>query len=160
MNTNFTKANLVDVIQRYTELEDHGSYYTGFCPLFGHDNCNTPALVVYPNDGPETAQWMCFGCHPKSDDVISFVMLAENCSFKEALKICTDTLTASDAFVKELEKTQKQAKDTLYLYALRAYNLVQKEHLSVCNKVFKEMDALIEAGKLHKIDRLLNEYKV
>lgn len=154
----FQKAPIVEIISRYTELNPISKGFMGFCPL--HDNVNTPALVVYPNDGPETAQWMCFGCHPKSDDVISFVMLAENCTFKEALKICTDTLTTTDAFMKELEKTVDAAKDTLYLYTLRAYNLIQKEHLSVCNKVFQEMDSLIESGKMHKIDRLLSEYKV
>lgn len=67
------------VIGAYIQLKPAGRHLRGICPF--HDDSD-PSLVVYP----ETGTWFCFGkCH-EGGDVISFVMKAENISFREAIQ--------------------------------------------------------------------------
>lgn len=67
------------VIRRYgVELRPVGRSLSGRCPF--HDDQGRPNLYVWP----ETASWFCFRC-ALGGDVIQFVELAENLSFREAI---------------------------------------------------------------------------
>ncbi len=72
------RANIEDVIGRYTELKKAGSILKGLCPFH---NERTPSFVVYPNSGT----WHCFGACGTGGDVFSFLMRKENIDFREAL---------------------------------------------------------------------------
>jgi DNA primase len=67
------------VIRRYgVDLRRVGRSLSGRCPF--HDDQGRPNLYVWP----ETASWFCFRC-ALGGDVIHFVELAENLSFREAI---------------------------------------------------------------------------
>lgn len=155
----FIKEDIVEVISRYTDLTPHngGKYYTGFCPL--HENHNTPALVVYPNDTPEDSQWVCFGCHPKSSDVIEFVRLIEGCSFKEAVAICTNVMTPADAFLREIETIKASGYDHL-TFTLRAYDLTKRYTLSDVQMILRKLDDYLSRGEILQADKWLATHKV
>lgn len=156
----FVKEDILEVISRYTDLTPHngGKYYTGFCPL--HDNSNTPALVVYPNDSPEDSQWLCFGCHPDSSDVIEFVMLAEECSFKQAVAICARVLTPIDALIKELGRTDSGVYCDLPTFSLRAYEVVKRYNLGDAQRILKQLDEFLAQGNVLQADKWLAQHKV
>lgn len=156
---NFIKQDLVEVMSRYIELIPKGNYYVAFCPF--HTNVNTPALIVYPNDGPETAQWQCTSeCNDgKWHDVIDFVKLIEDCSFAEALNICANIATVSDTFLRELDKPHAKDQDLL-LFAQRGYDLIQKADLSAAQVVLRQVDDYLAEGRILDADRLLRSHKV
>jgi len=63
------RANIIEVIGADVKLKETGSSYTGFCPF--HTNKQTPALVVYPNNGDD-GYFKCFACG-EHGDVIHYV---------------------------------------------------------------------------------------
>lgn len=88
--------NIEEVIGRYIELTDMGSYYVAQCPF--HDD-NSPSLIVYPNDG-ENGRWRCMACSEEWGDAVSFVMQYENCSFNDAVKLASHAVKPSSLFTK------------------------------------------------------------
>src|SRR5437660_223371 len=68
-----------DVISRYVTLRVSGQNYKARCPF--HEDRN-PSFVVYR----QTRTFYCFGCRGHGD-VLSFLMRAEQLSFREALKV-------------------------------------------------------------------------
>ena len=73
------KANIVDIISEYVDLNNNGSSYKSCCPFH---NENTPSFVVSENK----QIYKCFGCG-RSGDVIKFIQDIENVDFIDALKI-------------------------------------------------------------------------
>ena len=75
------KANtdIVAVVERYTELRQSGSRFTGRCPL--HQDKH-PSLFVYPDQN----SWYCFQCN-QGGDVITLTMAVENTDFRGAVAI-------------------------------------------------------------------------
>ena len=73
------RANIIDIVARYTPLKRAGSIYKGLCPFHSE---RTPSFVVYPNSGT----WHCFGACGTGGDVFSFLMRKENLDFREALE--------------------------------------------------------------------------
>jgi len=71
------KVDLVSLVSEYTELKENGNNYIGLCPLHEED---TPSFFI--DRGKQL--FYCFGCG-KGGDAISFIMEAENLSFKEAV---------------------------------------------------------------------------
>ena len=65
------RVRIEDVISVDVKLKKTGASYSGFCPF--HENKDTPAFVVYPNNG-EDGIWKCFGSCNESGDVIDYVM--------------------------------------------------------------------------------------
>lgn len=161
MKTDFVKADLIETVSQYTELTKLGNYYSGMCPV--HSNSVTPALAVYPNDGPDTAKWVCFaGCtSPKGGDVIDFIMAMEGVTFRQALKIVTQQINPSKAFLRELEKEKPAERlETLVLFALRQANLVDLLGVRESAIILEEVDEYIQEGKLSAADKVLNKWKV
>lgn len=71
-------TDIVANIGKYTKLRKAGKRYQGLCPL--HADKKTPSLVVYP----DSQSWHCFGCN-RGGDVLDFVMMLENCDFRQAV---------------------------------------------------------------------------
>lgn len=78
------RADILEIISRYTELKKSGNNYMGLCPF--HDE-KTPSFSVVPEKG----FYHCFGCG-ESGDVISFLMNKENLSFIEAITTLAEEL--------------------------------------------------------------------
>ena len=70
--------DIVDVIERYTNLQKAGRDYKGSCPL--HDDRH-PSLIV--SEGKQ--RFHCFSCGQKGD-VIQFIMLIENLDLNGACR--------------------------------------------------------------------------
>lgn len=77
------KANLVEIIGRYTELKKKGKDYIGLCPFH---NEKSPSFSV--NAAKDI--WKCFGCDKGGHSVFSFLMDKENLTYPEALKWLAD----------------------------------------------------------------------
>ncbi|MDD2409241.1 MAG: DNA primase [Bacilli bacterium] len=73
------KANIVDIISSYINLEPKGKNYFGVCPFHNDHN---PSLSV----SPEKQIYTCFVCGA-SGNVFSFVKDYENLTFPEAVKL-------------------------------------------------------------------------
>lgn len=72
--------DIVEVIEQYTQLRKCGhNRFSGRCPL--HEDKH-PSLTVYADQ----QSWHCFQCG-MGGDVISFVMAANTCDFKQATAI-------------------------------------------------------------------------
>ena len=72
------RLDIVNVIERYTELRPTGRRFSGRCPL--HQDRH-PSLVVYP----ENNSWYCFSCN-RGGDAIDFYQAVNKIDFKQALK--------------------------------------------------------------------------
>ena len=71
-----SRADILNVAERYTKLHKSGARFSGKCPL--HDSKGSP-LTIYP----ENQSWYCFHCD-KGGDVLDMVMLFERMGFREA----------------------------------------------------------------------------
>lgn len=74
------RADIVEVVSRYTPLKRAGTTYKGNCPFH---NERTPSFVVFPNSGT----WHCFGACATGGDVFNFLMRKENLDFREVLQM-------------------------------------------------------------------------
>lgn len=71
--------DIVNVIERYTQLRKSGNRFMGRCPF--HEDKN-PSFVVYP----ENQSFHCFSCQ-EHGDVITFIQAVRRCDFKQAASI-------------------------------------------------------------------------
>lgn len=69
-------TKLFDIVSPLVKLNRSGQHHVGLCPF--HEE-KTPSFFVFDS------RWKCFGCG-QGGDVVSFVMLYYNVSFKEAMK--------------------------------------------------------------------------
>ena len=70
-------VDIIDLINRYTDLRRNGAQYMGRCPF--HED-NSPSFSVNPSD----KVYYCFGCQ-ESGDLFSFVMAKEQLDFAAAI---------------------------------------------------------------------------
>lgn len=77
-----SKANIVEVISEYVDLNKRGANYLGLCPFHKE---KTPSFSVSESKD----MFHCFGCGV-GGDVITFVMRMENLGFVEAVKFLAD----------------------------------------------------------------------
>ena len=88
-----------DVAERYGLHPDRAGFLN--CPF--HVGDHTASLKLYKKD------FHCFGCHAHGD-VIKFVMLMDNCSWKEAYKsLGGETGRLSDAAITRMERRKREA---------------------------------------------------
>lgn len=73
-----SRADVVDTIASYVQLERRGRTYKGLCPFH---NEKTPSFIVYP----DTQSFYCFGCGA-GGDTITFIRKQENLDYVEAIK--------------------------------------------------------------------------
>lgn len=105
------KSNIVDVVQKYVDLEKKGGRYWARCPIH---NEKTPSFTVDENRG----SYYCFGCHA-SGDVFSFIMQVEHVDFKEAVRILANRAGLeipkfNGNFNEEKRQAERQKKERLY----------------------------------------------
>src|SRR5262245_57049902 len=74
-----TRPDIIEIVSRYTSLRRVGKEYSGTSPCH---NDRRPSLRV----NADKQLWYCDPC-ATGGDVIRFVEVAENVSFKEALNI-------------------------------------------------------------------------
>jgi len=77
------RADFLAIASRYMRLRRKGQQHVGRCPfhLERHPSCYIE---------PEGKIWKCFGCQ-QGGDLFDFVMLAEDCTFSDALWIVADS---------------------------------------------------------------------
>ena len=99
------KNDIVEVVSKYTPLEQKGENYWARCPLPGHSE-RTPSFCV----NSYGQFFKCFGCG-RGGNVINFIMETETLSFFEAVKFLSDRagLELPDN-VKEEKKNDEQYK--------------------------------------------------
>jgi len=77
-----SRVTIVDVVRDRVSLRQRGGRWLGLCPFHSE---KTPSFHVLADKG----FFKCFGCG-RGGDVFTFVQLAENVDFKEALRILAD----------------------------------------------------------------------
>lgn len=91
--------SMTDVVERYGLHPDRAGFLN--CPF--HVGDHTASLKLYKKD------FHCFGCHAHGD-VIRFVMLMDNCSWKDAFKsLGGETGRLSDAAIMRIAKRKREA---------------------------------------------------
>ncbi|MDO5724798.1 MAG: DNA primase [Tissierellia bacterium] len=101
------RADIVDIVGEYVNLQKRGANFMGLCPFH---NEKTPSFSVSPNKN----FFHCFGCGA-GGDVITFIMRMEGLSFPEAAKKLADRYQISiqggykvdDSLQKEREEAYK-----------------------------------------------------
>ena len=71
-------CDIIGLVSSYTSIVKKGCNYMGLCPFHSE---KTPSFCVYAN----TNSFYCFGCGV-GGDVITFIMLAENLQYKDAIE--------------------------------------------------------------------------
>ena len=99
------RADIVEIVSRYTPLKRAGTSYKGNCPFH---NERTPSFVVFPNSGT----WHCFGACATGGDVFTFLMQKENLEFREVLQMLAQELGVN-LDESEYDPSHKQ-RDSLY----------------------------------------------
>ena len=90
---------MIDVVERYGLRPDRH----GFLNCVFHSGDHTASLKIYKDN------FYCFGCQAHGD-IFKFVMLMDNCSFKEAYKSLGGDTVMSDAAITRIAKRKREAK--------------------------------------------------
>lgn len=126
-----------DVVERYGFHPDRAGFI--HCPF--HTGDHTSSLKIYKDS------FYCFGCHAHGD-IISFVRLMDNCSFKDAVKsLGGDTSGGlTDAAIvrinkrkRERQKREKRCEDALKRMRYRNNELHYFEVVSRQLEPFSDM---------------------
>jgi len=75
-------ADFFAIASRYTQLRRSGWQFRGLCPFHSERH---PSFYIHP----EKKLFYCFGCDV-GGDLFDFVMKAESCDFRQALRIVVD----------------------------------------------------------------------
>lgn len=104
-NNDFTRiqsrADIVEIIKSYVQLESHGKNYFGVCPF--HDD-HSPSMSV----SPEKQIYKCFVCGA-TGNVFNFVENFLGVSFLEAVKIVADRI-GEDFTIRESRQDERNKK--------------------------------------------------
>ncbi len=105
------KSNIIDVAQKYVDLEKKGGRYWARCPIH---NEKTPSFTLDEVKGT----FYCFGCHA-SGDVFSFIEQVEHVDFKEAVQILANRAgmevpSFKSDYNKEKREAERLKKERLY----------------------------------------------
>jgi DNA primase len=101
-------ADIVEVVQGYTELRRRGARFTGLCPF--HDE-RTPSFSVDPSE----KLYYCFGCQA-GGDVFTFLQEKEGMEFREAVEQLADRYGVEVGFdaADAAEDERRRDRDRLY----------------------------------------------
>ena len=103
------KADIVNIVSQYVNLEKRGNNYIGLCPF--HDDKN-PSMSV----SPQKKVFKCFSCGT-AGDVVSFVSKIKNISISEAMKQVGETVGI---------KVNLSQKDILKQKNMKYYNVLRE----------------------------------
>lgn len=131
------RADIVDLIGEYVDLQRSGSNYMGLCPFHSE---KTPSFSV----SPSKSIFKCFGCGV-GGDVITFVMKRENLSFPEAVEFLADKYNVRLEVYKDENKEAREKRNRLYeinreagLHFLKNYEASQKTQLYLKNRMLSD----------------------
>ena len=99
--------DIVDMFRTYADVKKRGRIYVCCCPFHSE---KTPSCTIYPDDDPH---FYCFGCH-EGGDVIRFVMLTDNVSYMEAVRILAQRCGMSLPVMNPEEKSSAPLRDKCY----------------------------------------------
>ncbi|MBR0484516.1 MAG: DNA primase, partial [Oscillospiraceae bacterium] len=99
--------DIVDMFRTYADVKKRGRIYVCCCPFHSE---KTPSCTIYPDDDPH---FYCFGCH-EGGDVIRFVMLTDNVSYMEAVRILAQRCGMSLPVMNPEEKSSASLRDKCY----------------------------------------------
>lgn len=119
------KSNIVDVAQKYIDLEKKGGRYWARCPIH---NEKTPSFTIDEVRGT----YHCFGCNA-SGDVFSFIQEVEHLDFKEAVQFLAkragmEVPSFSGNYNKEQKEAERHKKERLY-YLMREAGIYYHNNL-------------------------------
>lgn len=137
------KANIVDIISAYINLEPKGKNYFGICPF--HDDHN-PSLSV----SPDKQIYTCFVCGA-SGNVFSFVKDYENISFPESVKLVGEKIGHNITYKTSENKINKDYYDIMDMankYFLN--NLKSKDGINAKEYLYKR----------NLNDEIINEFNI
>ncbi len=105
------KSNIIDVAQKYVDLEKKGGRYWARCPIH---NEKTPSFTLDEVRGT----FHCFGCGAHGD-VFSFIEQVEHVDFKEAVQILANRAgmevpSFKADYNKEQREAERQKKERMY----------------------------------------------
>lgn len=103
------QVDLVDYVEKFTDLTPQGDVFRGVCPICGHDN-NTE-FVVY-----DRKTFHCWACHA-SGDVINFIKDKDKVDFYAAVEKLADELNVDiehDPTYQSRKKAVSDNKDWAY----------------------------------------------
>ena len=98
--------DIVDMFRTYADVKKRGRIYVCCCPFHSE---KTPSCTIYP----ENSSFYCFGCH-EGGDVIRFVMLTDNVSYIEAVKILAQRCGMTLPAMNPEEKSRASLRDKCY----------------------------------------------
>lgn len=115
-----SRANIVEIVKSYVELEAHGKNYFGVCPF--HDD-HSPSMSV----SPDKQIYKCFVCGA-TGNVFNFVENFLGVSFLEAVKIVADKI-GENFTIRENKVDEKNKKyyDIMNLATLLYQNNLRTE---------------------------------
>ncbi|MFW6027009.1 MAG: CHC2 zinc finger domain-containing protein, partial [Candidatus Woesearchaeota archaeon] len=119
------KINIIEIIEKYIDLEKLSKEYRGLCPF--HMDNKTKSFYVNEKKG----LWKCFGCD-KSGDVITFIQEIEDLSFREAVNYLSN---GEDI---EFNNNYKKLENTISLLDIQASKKKHKLDEKMLNKYKKE----------------------
>lgn len=93
------RADIVQVVSRYVQLNPKGGRYWGLCPFHGE---KTPSFSV----NPQRQMYYCFGCHA-GGSAITFVMEMEHLDFMDAVKLLAEQVHMEVPELTHSRKTRK-----------------------------------------------------
>src|SRR3954447_3435875 len=103
-------ADIVEVIQGYTELRRRGARFTGLCPF--HDE-RTPSFSVDPSE----KLYYCFGCQA-GGDVFTFLQEKEGMEFRAGVERLPDRSGVGVDFAAPAAAGDEPRRDRDRLYEL------------------------------------------
>lgn len=104
------KANIVDIVNKFTTLEKKGRNHKGFCPLH---NEKRPSFYILPNE----KNFKCFGCGI-GGDVFKFLMEKENITFPEAVRYVAKEYNITIPTKKVTPEEEKEYKERESLFII------------------------------------------
>ena len=137
------KADIVDIISSYINLEPKGKNYFGICPF--HDD-HSPSMSV----SPEKQIYTCFVCGA-SGNVFSFVKDYENVTFPESVKLVGTKIGHNININVKENKVNKEY-----------YDIMDTANKFYLNNL-KSKDGLLAKEYLNKrklSDELINEFNI
>lgn len=140
-----SRANIVDVISEYLNVQAKGKNYVALCPF--HSD-HSPSLII----SPEKQIFNCFTCRT-GGNVFSFIMKYENVSFYEALKIVASKV-GYNLNIKEDNKN-----DNKYSNYYEIYDFASKYYINNINTTEgrKAKEYLIKRGISEDV---IKEFKI
>lgn len=114
-------SDILSVASAYVSLKRKGRRYWGCCPF--HQE-KTASFSVTPDNG----FFYCFGCHA-GGDVFKFLMMAENVSFMEAVRLQAEKLNIS---LPKKEKSEKEQARDRHFAELRRVQEMARDFFHSC----------------------------